>query len=174
VNFGFTPPDPEKVLQALEDLKAAFQKAADADTTAQPLFQSLSDTFNKVIDEGMNLSSSDPNPNPGKILRKLMPTMLELKTTLEQIQRAASRDSKVAETMDELGGSIQNAVQGLMGGMPGLGFPGMGFPGGGFPAPGGRPTFDDDEPAAPLPKPKPRPPVIKPKPKKPGAGDFDF
>lgn len=171
MNFGFTPPDPEKVLQALDNLKAAFQKAADADTgAAQPLFQNLSDKFNQVIDDGMNLAASDPNPNPNKIMMKLMPVMLELKKTLEQIQRIAQTDSRVEGTMAELGESIQKEVQSIMGGLPGI--PGMGFPGGGLGGPKNRPTFDqDDTPPTP---PKPRIPKIQPKPKKPGNGDFEF
>lgn len=170
MNFGFTPPDPEKVLQALDNLKAAFQKAADADTgAAQPLFQNLSDKFNQVIDDGMNLAASDPNPNPNKIMMKLMPVMLELKTTLEKIQRLAQTDSRVADTMEELGQTIQGEVQNIMGGIPGIGGFGMGGP---FGAPKNRPTFDqDDTPPAP---PKPRIPKIQPKPKKPGDGDFNF
>ncbi len=179
MNFGFTPPDPEKVLQALDNLKAAFQKAADADTgAAQPLFQTLSDKFNQVIDDGMNLAASDPNPNPNKIMMKLMPVMLELKRTLEKIQTLAQSDDKVADTMQELGQSIQDELKSIMGGsLPGIG--GMGFPGGfGGGLPGGlpknRPTFDnDDEPPAP-PAPKPKIPKIQPKPKKPGNGDFDL
>lgn len=171
MNFGFTPPDPEKVLQALDNLKAAFQKAADADTgAAQPLFQNLSDKFNKVIDDGMNLAASDPNPNPNKIMMKLMPVMLELKTTLEKIQRIAQTDDKVADTMAELGNSIQTEVQNIMGGIPGIGGANP------FGAPKNRPTFDndnDDTPPAPS-QPKPKAPKIQPKPKKPGNGDFDL
>jgi hypothetical protein len=171
VNFGFTPPDPEKVLQALDNLKAAFQKAADADTgAAQPLFQTLSDKFNQVIDDGMNLAASDPNPNPNKIMMKLMPVMLELKKTLEKIQTIAQTDSRVADAMQDLGESIQKEVTNIMGGIPGIGFPGAG----GFGAPKNRPTFDqDDTPPAP---PKPPIPKIQPRktPKKPGNGDFEF
>jgi hypothetical protein len=171
VNFGFTPPDPEKVLQALDNLKAAFQKAADADTgAAQPLFQTLSDKFNQVIDDGMNLAASDPNPNPNKIMMKLMPVMLELKKTLEKIQTIAQTDSRVADAMQDLGESIQKEVTNIMGGIPGIGFPGAG----GFGGPKNRPTFDqDDQPPAP---PKPPIPKIQPRktPKKPGNGDFEF
>ncbi|MEZ0226519.1 MAG: hypothetical protein ACAH83_18325 [Alphaproteobacteria bacterium] len=171
MNFGFTPPDPEKVLQALDNLKAAFQKAADADTgAAQPLFQTLSDKFNQVIDDGMNLAASDPNPNPNKIMMKLMPVMLELKKTLEKIQTIAATDSRVADAMEELGQSIQKEVTNIMGGIPGVGFPGAG----GFGGPKNRPTFDqDDAPPAP---PKPPIPKIQPRktPKKPGNGDFEF
>ena len=174
MNFGFTPPDPEKVLQALDNLKAAFQKAADADTgAAQPLFQNLSDKFNQVIDDGMNLAASDPNPNPNKIMMKLMPVMLELKTTLEKIQRLAQTDDRVADTMAELGNSIQTEVQNIMGGIPGIGGLGGANPFGQR----NRPTFDNDNddaaPPAP-PAPKPKAPKIQPKPKKPGNGDFDL
>lgn len=172
MNFGFTPPDPEKVLQALDNLKAAFQKAADADTgAAQPLFQTLSDKFNQVIDDGMNLAASDPNPNPNKIMMKLMPVMLELKKTLEKIQTLAASDNRVADAMQDLGESIQKEVTNIMGGIPGIGFPGAG----GFGGPKNRPTFDQDDepPAAP---PKPPIPKIQPRktPKKPGNGDFEF
>ncbi|TAL39618.1 MAG: hypothetical protein EPN97_02015 [Alphaproteobacteria bacterium] len=171
MNFGFTPPDPEKVLQALDNLKAAFQKAADADTgAAQPLFQTLSDKFNQVIDDGMNLAASDPNPNPNKIMMKLMPVMLELKKTLEKIQTLAATDSRVADAMQDLGESIQKEVTNIMGGIPGMGFPGAG----GFGGPKNRPTFDqDDKPPVP---PKPPIPKIQPRktPKKPGNGDFEF
>jgi hypothetical protein len=174
--FGFTPPDPDKIMQVLDNMKAAFQKAADADTgAAQPLFQSLSDTFNKVIEDGMNLAASDPNANPNKIIRQLMPVMLELQGTIGQLQSHAAKDPRVMQAMDELQESLKTEVMSLLsdlgGGIPGLGFPGL---------PGGfgtknRPTFDDTPPAPPAP---PRPskpaPKLKPKPKKPGNGDFDF
>lgn len=163
---GMTPPDPEKVLQSLENLKAAFLKAADADTgAAQPLFQSLSDKFNKVIDDGMDLASSDPNPNPNKIMMKLMPAMMDLQKTVQKIQQVAKTDSNAAEALAELEGSIKAEVQSLLGGMPGIGFPG---------APGkNRPTFDGDDEKPSIKPPKP-PASPAPKPKKPNSGNFDF
>ena len=63
MNFGFTPPDPEKVLEAFERLKGALRKAAEADTgEAQPLFQKLSDTLEKVIDDSISMGAEDRDP----------------------------------------------------------------------------------------------------------------
>lgn len=150
MNFGFTPPDPEKILESMDRIKTAFENAAAADTgAAQPLFQSLSDKFNKVISDGMDMASQNPNPN--QVMRSLMPVMMELQKTVMQLQRMAQTDSRVANTLSDLEETIKGEVQTLMGSLPGIpGIPGIGR--------GGKP---------PVP-PKP------PKPKKPGNGSFDL
>lgn len=134
-------------------IKDAFNDAAQADTgAAQPLFQSLRDKFEKVIDDGMELSAQNPNPN--QIMRSLMPVMMELQKTVLQLQRMAQTDPRVANALSNLEDTIRNEVQTLMGGLPGV--PGL-----------GKSKGNDNTP------PKPPKPSL-PKPKKPGNGNFDF
>jgi hypothetical protein len=151
VNFGFTPPDPQKILESMDRIKTAFENAAAADTgAAQPLFQSLSDKFNKVITDGMDMAAQNPNPN--QVMRSLMPVMMELQKTVMQLQKHAQTDSRVADALADLENSIKAEVQTLMGSLPGIpGIPGLGR--------------GNNKPPAP---PKP------PKPKKPGNGSFDL
>ena len=158
MDFGFTPPDPDKALKAFDNIKEAFAKAASADTgKAQPLFQSLSDKFNKMMDDIIEIASNDPNPNPQKIMFKMMPVMISVQQTATQLQRLAQTDSRVADTMAELQDSIKTEIQALIpGGLPG----GFNLPGAGN---SNRPQ-QDNKPAAPK----------FPRPKKPGSGNFDF
>lgn len=164
MDFGLPPVDPEKAFNAFENIKRAFQDAASADTgAAQPLFQKLSDTFNKLVDDVMDMAATDPNPSPSKIMMKMMPVMMDVQRTGQQLARLAQTDERVADTMQTLASTIQNEVQNLLpGGLPGLGLPG-GMDGG-FPKP----------PAQPKPPSLPKPPKLQP-PKKPGGpGNFDL
>jgi len=162
MDFGFTPPDPDKALKAFDNIKEAFAKAAAADTgAAQPLFQNLSDKFNKMMDDIIDIASTDPNPNPQKIMFKMMPVMMSVQQTATQLQRLAQTDARVADTMAELQDAIKTEIQSLL---PG----GIGLPGG-FNLPGAgnnnKPSSQDNKPAA---------PKFPPRPKKPGSGNFDF
>jgi len=170
MDFGFTPPDPDKALQALDNIKAAFAKAAAADTgAAQPLFQSLSDKFNKLVDDVIDIASNDPNPNPQKIMFKMMPVIMSVQMTAQKLQQAAQNDPRVGETLQELADAVKTEVQNLIPG-GGLGFPG-GF-GGGFNLPG---SADNNNQPPQQPKKPNLPPAPKfPKPKKPNGGDFNF
>lgn len=158
MDFGLPPVDPEKAFNAFENIKRAFQDAASADTgAAQPLFQKLSDTFNKLVDDVMDMAATDPNPSPSKIMMKMMPVILDVQRTGTKLQQLAQTDERVAETMEKLARTIQSEVQNILpaGGLPGFGLPG-GLSGGDLPKP---------------PKP-PKPPVP---PKKPGnPGSFDL
>ncbi|MDE1151424.1 MAG: hypothetical protein PW788_02710 [Micavibrio sp.] len=168
MDFGFTPPDPDKALQALDNIKAAFAKAAAADTgAAQPLFQSLSDKFNKLLDDIIDIASNDPNPNPQKIMFKMMPVIMSVQMTAQKLQQAAQNDPRVGETLQELAGTVRSEIQALIPGGGSIGFPG------GFNLPG---ADNSNQPAAPQQPKKPSlPPAPRfPKPKKPGGGDFNF
>ncbi len=166
MDFGFTPPDPDKAIQALDNIKAAFAAAAAAPTgAAQPLFQSLSDKFNFMLNTVIDIAQNDPNPNPQKIMMKLAPTMFSLKMTAEKLQTAAQNDPRVADTLSELMNTVKTEITGII--PPGFSLPGFNLPSAG----------DNNKPPAPPKPPMPKGPKLgedKPKPKKPGPGSFDF
>lgn len=160
--FNFTPPDPEKLEASLRTVKDAFQRAADANTgKAQPMFQTLSDKFNEVMDKSFELSAE--NIEPMKAIMKLMPSIMEVQMTFSQLRREAENNSAAADALADLQQTIQAESKSLLGS---LGLPGglSGFPG--FPG-----NDDDTPPAPPAPKEKPAAPKF-PRPKKPGNGDF--
>ena len=171
MDFGFTPPDPDKAIQALDNIKAAFAAAAAAPTgAAQPLFQSLSDKFNFMLDTVIDMAQNDPNPNPQKIMMKLAPTMFALKMTAEKLQVAAQNDPRVADTLSELMTTVKNEITGII--PQGFSLPGFNLPSAGDnnKPPAGPKT---ETPKPPMPK-GPKLGEDKPKPKKPGGGSFDF
>lgn len=150
MNFGFTPPDPDKVLESLGRLKDAFLRAADAETgRAKPLFESLSDTFNKTIDDAMDMASRNTNPDPNKIMMQMMPAMMQLQNAVNQLRREASTNPAAAKTLQQLESDIREEVSNMMGGA----IPGM-------------PSIKKTPPKPPAPK--------GPKPKRPGDGSFDL
>jgi hypothetical protein len=153
VNFGFNPPDPEKVLESIGNLKDAFLRAADAETgSAKPLFESLSDKFNSVIEKSMDLAATSQKPDPNKLMMQMMPAMMEIQRTVEKIRREASSNAAAAQTLSQLEDDIRTEISNIMGGsLPGI--PGM-------------PSIK---------KTPPKPPASKgPKPKRPGDGSFDL
>jgi len=163
VDLGLPPIDPEKALKAFDNIRNAFLEAAAADTAAQPLFQSLSDKFNKMVEDVMEMAATEANPSPSKIMFKMMPVIMDVQRTATQIAKLAQTDSQVADTLQTLSDSIKREVTSIMpaGGLPG--FPGMPDPG----------VFGGDD------TPPPSKPNIHPKkpqpPKKPGGpGNFDL
>ncbi len=164
MDLGLPPIDPEKAFNAFENIRKAFQEAASADTgAAQPLFQSLSDKFNKMVDDVMEMGALDPNISPSKIMFKMMPVFMDVQKTASQIQRLAQTDERVADTMSTLAGTIKNEITGLLpaGGLGGFNLPGLGGLGGG--STGSTPASED------------KPNIHPKKPKKPGnGGSFDL
>ncbi|MBL8712254.1 MAG: hypothetical protein JNM12_05095 [Alphaproteobacteria bacterium] len=162
MDLGLPPIDPEKAFNAFENIRKAFQEAASADTgAAQPLFQSLSDKFNKMVDDVMELGATDPNISPSKIMFKMMPVIMDVQKTASQLQRLAQTDERVADTMATLAGTIKNELTSLLpaGGLGGLNLPGLGGLGGG----NSTPASED------------KPNINPKKPKKPGnGGSFDL
>jgi hypothetical protein len=153
VNFGFNPPDPEKVLESIGNLKDAFLRAADAETgSAKPLFESLSDKFNSVIEKSMDLAATSQKPDPNKLMMQMMPAMMEIQRTVEKIRREASSNAAAAQTLSQLEDDIRTEISNIMGGsLPGI--PGM-------------PSIKKTPPKPPAPK--------GPTPKRPGNGSFDL
>ena len=162
MDLGLPPIDPEKAFNAFENIRKAFLEAASADTgTAQPLFQSLSDKFNKMVDDVMEMGALDPNISPSKIMFKMMPVIMDVQKTASQIQRLAQTDERVADTMSTLANTIKNEITGILpaGGLGGFNLPGLGGLGGG----GSTPAAED------------KPNIHPKKPKKPGTGgSFDL
>lgn len=166
MDLGLPPVDPEKALKAFENIKNAFLEAASAETSAQPLFQSLSDKFNKMVEDVMEMAATDSNPSPSKIMFKMMPVIMDVQRTASQIAQLAQTDEKVAETLQTLSDTIKGEISNIMpaGGLGGFGIPG--FPGS---QPGGLDGDDLPPPSKPNIHPK------KPGPKKPGKpGNFDL
>lgn len=153
MNFGFNPPDPDKVLESIGNLKDAFLRAADAETgSAKPLFESLSDRFNSVIEKSMDLASQSEKPDPNKMMMQMMPAMMEIQTTVNKIRRDAGNNPAAAETLRQLEEDIRTEVSNMLGGaLPGM--PGI-------------PSIKKAPPKPPAPK--------GPKPKRPGDGSFDL
>jgi len=153
VNFGFNPPDPDKVLESICNLKDAFLRAADAETgSAKPLFESLSDKFNSVIEKSMDLASTTEKPDPNKLMMQMMPAMMEIQNTVNKIRREAANNPNAAQTLRQLEDDIRTEISNIMGGaLPGI--PGM-------------PSVKKTPPKPPAPK--------GPAPKRPGNGSFDL
>jgi hypothetical protein len=150
VNFGFTPPDPDQVLESLDRLKDAFQRAASAETgNAKPLFVNLSNSFNKTINDVMDMAAKTTNPDPNKIMMQMMPAMMQLQNSVNQLRREAATNPAAAQTLQQLESDIREEVSNLMGGS----IPGM-------------PSIKRTPPKPPAPK--------GPKPKRPGDGSFDL
>lgn len=127
MNFGFNPPDPKDVMEAMERLKDVFSKAAQADTgSAQPLFQKLSDSFNKAVDAALDLQKNNPGLPPQQAMMQLMPTLVQVQTSVQRIEQAAHTNPDAAQALQELKGDLQNEMRALMGGLPG--FPGAAKP----------------------------------------------
>lgn len=125
MNFGFNPPDPNQVFETLERLKDAFARAASVDTgSAQPLFQKLSDSFGKAVDAAIDLQKNNPGLPPQQAMMQLMPTLMQVQTSVQRIEQAARTNPDAAQTLQELKGELQTEMRALMGGMPG--FPGAG------------------------------------------------
>lgn len=153
MNFGFNPPDPDKVLESIGNLKDAFLRAADAETgSAKPLFESLSDKFNSVIEKSMDLASTTEKPDPNKLMMQMMPAMMEIQNTVNKIRREAGNNPAAADALRQLEDDIRTEVSNMLGGsLPGI--PGM-------------PSIKKTPPKPPAPK--------GPKPKRPGDGSFDL
>lgn len=146
MNFGFNPPDPNEVIETLNRLKDAFAKAAAAPTgSAQPLFQTLSDSFAKAVDAAQNLQQNNPGIKPQQAMMQLMPTLMQVQGAVQRLEQAARTNPAAAEALSELKEDMQTEMRGLMGGMPG------------FPGAGAKPPVPPKPPKPPAP-PKPRGP----------------
>lgn len=165
--FDFTPPDPEKAFQAIQNIKEAFNTAAYTDSAAQPQFEALNNTFNDIMKKSMEM-----NPDNMKIqdmVMQLFPSIMKMQSTMSEIRTIAETDSTVAGILDDLTGVMQSEVKNMLppglanlGGLLGGGFPGFGDP--------SNDRDQDDTPAAPPPK-----PAAKKAPRKgKGGGDFNL
>ncbi|MDY0008864.1 MAG: hypothetical protein RBS08_04090 [Bdellovibrionales bacterium] len=146
MNFGFNPPDPNDVIETMQRLKDAFAKAASANTgSAQPLFQTLSDSFAKAVDAALDLQQNNPGIKPQQAMMQLMPTLMQVQGAVQRLEQAARTNPAAAEALSELKNDMQTEMRGLLGGMPG------------FPGAGQKPPSVPPKPPKP-PAPKPRGP----------------
>lgn len=156
--FDFYP-DPEKALQAVERIKEAFNKAAEADTgVSQPLFQKLSDNFTNLLDKAQN---ADPEADIKETIFDLLPSVGKLQSAFSAVEARSKSDPSVAQALGELRGTMQQEMKNMLpAGLDNI----LGALGG-F---GGFPSFGkgDDKPSTPKPGKKAQ--------KKPKDGDFDL
>ena len=120
MNFGFNPPNPEDVKQAMEDLKDAFTRAAARTDTgsARPLFQNLSEQFAKTADKAIALQEQNPDMDPRQAMMQLMPGMMQMQMSLQRIETTARIEPGAAEALQELKADLQAALRPLLGQMP--------------------------------------------------------
>lgn len=157
--------DPEEILKAVERIREAFNRAAEADSgNAQRLFEKLATRMDALITQG--LDPRNQNMDRRKILLKMLPSLMEVKAITAQLQREIQTNSDAAAVLEQLLHDIQEeakTVLPLLGNLPNIPglpkLPGMDF---------GQPKQPPQEP--------PAPPVKKPDapPRKRGGGKFNF
>jgi hypothetical protein len=155
MGFNF---DPDKAFKFIEDIKAAYAKAADAETgNAKPAFAALERNFNNMLNDAMNASEDEGTPDYKKIAMKMLPSMIGLQMAFNQTAVAAKTNPAAAAALDAFKEDIKAATQNLIGGFN-LPFPGLGS------------SRNDNEPPKPA-KPDPK----KYPPKRPrNGGSLDF
>lgn len=155
--------DPEEILKAVERIREAFNRAAEADSgSAQRTFKKLSSKIDALITQSMDPRNQDADPK--KMMMKMLPQIMDLQMTMSQLKREAQNNPAAAGVLADLVRDIQDEVKTLLPmlgnipGIPGLPkLPGMDF---------GQPK---DEPKNP-----PAPPAPKPPRKPGGGGGFKF
>lgn len=158
--------DPQELFDAMEGIRAAFNRAADADSgTATPLFRQVARTINKVLDEANNPDNADQDPK--KAMMKLFPDVMALQFALSRIRAELPRNPAAAATFVTLQEDLKVELEKLKNLVPGVIDALRNLPG--FPS---LPDFDLGKPKSsepPKPAPKPAP---KKKPK--DSDDFTF
>lgn len=150
--------DPEEILKAVERIREAFNRAAEADSGAsQRTFKKLASKIDGLIAQSMDPRNQDADPK--KMMMKMLPQIMDLQMTMSQIKREAQNNPAAATVLADLARDIQDEIKTLLPmlgnipGIPGLPkLPGMDF---------GQPK---DEPKKPTPPAAPKPP------RKPGGG----
>lgn len=160
--------DPEEIFQAIERMRDAFNRAAEADSgNAQRLFKKLSTKVEGLLDQAMDPRNQDMDPQ--KLFMKMLPSVMDLQMTMSQLKREAQNNPAAAGVLAQLAQDIQaeaKALLPLLGNLPGIG----GALPGGFKLPG----MDFGQPKEPQePKNPPAPPKPGKPPRKPGGG-FKF
>lgn len=151
--------DPEEILKAVERIREAFNRAAEADSgSAQRTFKKLSSKIDALITQSMDPRNQDADPK--KMMMKMLPQIMDLQMTMSQLKREAQSNPLAANVLVDLARDIQDEVKTLLPmlgnipGIPGLPkLPGMDF---------GQPKDTPKNPPAPPAAPKP--------PRKPGGG----
>ncbi len=151
--------DPEEILKAVERIREAFNRAAEADSgSAQRTFKKLSSKIDALITQSMDPRNQDADPK--KMMMKMLPQIMDLQMTMSQLKREAQSNPLAANVLADLARDIQDEVKTLLPmlgnipGIPGLPkLPGMDF---------GQPKDTPKNPPAPPAAPKP--------PRKPGGG----
>ena len=156
--------DPEEILKAVERIREAFNRAAEADSgSAQRTFKKLSSKIDALITQSMDPRNQDADPK--KMMMKMLPQIMDLQMTMSQLKREAQSNPLAANVLADLARDIQDEVKTLLpmlGNIPGI--PGLPkLPGMDFGQPKDTPKNPPEPPAAPKPPRKPG-----------GGGGFKF
>ncbi len=80
--------DPEEILKAVERIREAFNRAAEADSgSAQRTFKKLSSKIDALITQSMDPRNQDADPK--KMMMKMLPQIMDLQMTMSQLKREA-------------------------------------------------------------------------------------
>jgi hypothetical protein len=166
--------DPQELLNAVERIRDAFNRAAEADSgSATQLFKKLARSVNTLHE-----AAADPAlaQNPKAAAFRLLPAIMDLQFTASRIEKEAQQNPLAAATLQTLVADVEHEVQSILpmieGILPSLGLPKI--PGLDLedllkrPAPKADPK---PESQAPKPAAKPQP---APKPRKPKKSNDDF
>lgn len=155
--------DPEEILKAVERIREAFNRAAEADSgSSQRSFKKLAGKIDNLIAQSMDPRNQDSDPK--KMMMKMLPQIMDLQMTMSQLKREAQSNPAAATVLADLARDIQDEMKSLLpmlGNIPGI--PGMPkFPG-----------MDFGQPKQPPVPPKPPAPPARQPPKDNGDG-FKF
>ncbi len=156
--------DPTEIIEAVERIRDAFNRAAEADSgAATPYFQRLARSMEKLKEIESDPSLLD-SQDPMRLVMRMLPLVMDVRTTTQRLQQLAATDPKAAATLKTLRDEVQLELQttlpklgGLIGNLPK--FPGM-------------PDLGDfNRPQPPRPAPEAPKPAPAPKPKRKKGGD---
>lgn len=161
MSFGNFP-DEDKLRQSIDRVRDIFANAAAQNTSAQVLFERLSNKFSQVLDDALEASTSGADPQ--KALMKLMPAIMDVQLTITMIKKKAETDPAVGQVLAQIEQDMREEAKNILGGVD------LGALGG---LAGGlrRPT---PPPANKNPAPPPAAPQDKKKPQPPKSGDHKF
>ncbi len=155
--------DPEEILQIVERIRDAFNRAAEADTgSSQAVFKKVAAGVDRLFVQATDPSNQGQDPQ--KLFMKFLPSIMQLQMAASQLKREVQNNPLAAQAYADLQSEVQEEAKALLpllgkfGNLPGFPkLPGMDF---------GQNNPPQEPPAPPAPK--------KKKPGKPNGGGFSF